>query len=422
MSTTTRRQHVVEPGSQTDAPRPAWQRVAPVAMAHLAVDLAAGAFLATLPATIARLGHGGATFGALVALFSVTALGLQPLLGNLADRFGHRTTAAFSAAVSGAALMAAAVAGNIVLLALGLTVGGLAAAAFHPAAATLARNVGTASPEAAVATFAAAGTMGLALGPVVGITLMERTVGSMLLLAVPAALAGAALVVPTPPTDWAPRTRRSGVTHVVRSLQRLMVPATLVSIAATAISSTVPLLIARQAGRSTTDIAIGVSLATFSLAMAAGGVLGSALARHAPPSAILRAGLVTGAVAGALSLLTDPAGSAFVALLGVTGLAIGPAVPLLLVAAQDRLPDDQAAASGVVLGLANGLAGLAFMAVAATHDVLGLDVGLMIALGGLVPAAVVAGDSIGRRRLARHARCTTTTCGCSLPILRLARP
>lgn len=100
---------------------------------------------------------------------------------------------------------------------------------------------------------------------------------------------------------------------------------------------------------------------------------------------------------------------------------IGPAVPLLLVAAQDRLPEEQAAASGVVLGLANGLAGLAVMAIAATHGTLGLEIGVLIALLGRVPAAAIARDSIGRLPLPRQTRCSTTACGCALPTVGLAR-
>ena len=45
-------------------------------------------------------------------------------------------------------------------------VGGLASAAFHPAGAVLARRHSPKSPENSVAVFAAAGTVGLALGPI----------------------------------------------------------------------------------------------------------------------------------------------------------------------------------------------------------------------------------------------------------------
>lgn len=401
--------------------RPAWRRVAPVAFAHFAVDLAAGAFLATLPATIERLGRGGATFGALVALFSVTALALQPLLGGIADRIGYRPTAAVSGAAGAVALMGAAVAPHIALLTLGTAVGGLAAGAFHPAGATLARRLGSDSPETTVAVFAATGTVGLALGPVAGIALLGSGPGDMVLLALPAVAAAALISLGTTGGEADHTLRGPSVASVVHSLGRLVVLATLVSIAATTISSTVPLLIAQHTGR-TTDLAIGIALAAFSLAMAAGGVLGSAAARRVPPTTILGAGLVTGTVTAAVALVTDPTSAAFVALLAVTGLVIGPAVPLLLVAAQDRRPDVPAAASGVVLGLANGLAGLAFLAIAAAHGSLGLEAGVAIALLGLVPAAALASGTIGRRPRSLRTPCSVAACGCVLPAIRMARP
>ena len=406
--------------------RSAWKAVAPVVFAHFTVDLAAGAFLATLPATVERLGENGATFGLLVALFSITALGLQPVLGRVADRFGLQTTTALAGAGSALVLMAAIAAPSLGVLMLGTVGGGLASGAFHPAGAALTRRVATVRPAAAVAAFAAAGTLGLAVGPIAGIALVGRNGQRLdtLLLAIPALVVAVVLARGSKPVTT-PQPERLPVARIVRTLGRTAVAAILVSIAATVIASTVPLLIARQPGGTSTDIAIGVALATFSLSMAVGGLVGSALVNHLTPAVLVPIGLATGAVAGTLALLARPGGTAFFALLAVTGVAIGPAIPLLLIAAQDRLPESQATASGVVLGFANGIAGIAFLAIASTHGTFGLAGGALVAIAGLVPAAALIRSGA---RLTPHVphvprlMCHVTTCGCVLPAFEVTTP
>lgn len=389
--------------------------MAPVAVAHLAVDLAAAAFIATLPATVERLGAGGATLGVLVALYSITALGLQPLLGGVADRFGTRITAALTGGASAVALLAAAAAPSILLLVIGVFVGGVASSAFHPAGVALARGVAGDHPEPAVAAFAAAGTIGVGVGPIAGIAVMGASSepSAMLILAVPA-LAIGAFVAAGPAGSALPPTTTVSVTTVVRTLGRTATIAVAVAMAVTAIASTLPLLIAGQPGGSTTDGSIGLALGAFSISMAAGGVLGSALVGRIAPSTILQAGLTVGAAAGAVTVLLGPGGPTFFPLLAVTGIALGPAVPLLLVTAQDRLPQHQAAASGVILGFANGLAGTAFLVIASTHGSLGLEPGVLVALATLVPAAALVSRSDRSTPPPRRPWSQVTTCGCAL--------
>jgi MFS family permease len=399
----------------TDPPGRATVRL--IALSHLAVDLAAGAFLATLPATLERLDAPGAALGFVIAAYSVVALGLQPLLGRIADLVGLRRTSVVSAVAASVVLTAAGASSNLGLLVLGVVVGGLASGAFHPAGAALARVAAPTSPERAVAAFAAAGTVGLALGPVAGIAIVGSTGApfAMAVLAVPAV--ASALPLMRHDHQDLPTSRRERV-PVLRTLQplgRIAALATLVSIAATAVASTVPLLIARRPGGTSTDLSIGVALATFSLALALGGIVAGVVVRRTAPTLVVRGGLVAAAAAGVVALLFEPGGAAFTVALGATGFALGPAIPILLVAAQDRLPGSQAAASGVVLGFANGVAGVVFMAIAATHGVLGLEPGAVLALLGLLPAAALTGSGMARSSVARRtiARCRVTACGCA---------
>jgi FSR family fosmidomycin resistance protein-like MFS transporter len=386
---------------------------------HLAVDLVGGGFAALLPTITERLALSSTGAGVLVALFSVSALGSQPLMGGLADRFDARHITAIAAGVAAAVLAAAAVVTSVLALVAVIIVGGLASAAFHPAGALLARRHSPASPENAVAVFAAAGTVGLALGPIAALALADDAARSrVLLLAVPA-------LVVAPVIWW-----RSRVSVRSRTLPResrpakgvllqgevpkLAAAATLVAIAGTTIASTLPRWIAAQPGRDTTDPAIGWALATFALAAAAGGVTAGRLASRVGSARLLRLSLLTAAIpAAALAFATPATGASFVALL-LTGFLIGPAIPLLLVAAQNEAPERAATASGMIMGLSHGLAGVAFIGVSVIIGTAGYGAGVLTGTAALVPAAFIVRTRIpdASPTLADTARCVITTCRC----------
>ncbi len=393
--------------------------VAAAGATHLAVDLVGGGFAALLPTIAERLSLSSTGAGVLVALFSVSALGSQPLMGGLADRFDARHITALAAGVAATVLAAAAVVTSLLPLIAVIIVGGLASAAFHPSGAVLARRQSPGSPENAVAVFAAAGTVGLALGPIAAIALAGDSAPSrVLLLAVPA-LVVAPLIWrrsrAAAPSRSVPRERRSAKGVLLHGeVPKLVAAATLVAIATTSIASTVPRWIADQPGRSTTDPAIGWALATFALAAAAGGVIAGRLASRVGSNRLLRLSLLAAAIPAGVLAFTPPATAAsFVALL-LTGLLIGPAIPLLLVAAQNQAPERAATASGMIMGLSHGLAGVAFIGVSVIISTAGYGAGVLTGATALLPAAFIVrthGSASGPA-LTNTARCIIATCRC----------
>lgn len=362
-----------------------------LALSHFGVDLVSAGFFALIPATVERLDQSMSMVGVLVALFSITALGSQPLLGAFADRHGHARTASL-AAVAGSLLLAAAVVmPTTIALITAVVIGGLAAGAFHPAGAALARTSTTRAPERAVATFAAAGTVGLAFGPIAAISLLAWWGGwSLSLLALPAAFASLRIWRRRDRTTEAvgERVDRGQLGRLVRD--RTTAVATLVALTSTAIVSTIPLWISAQPGRSSHDPAIGVALGAFSLASAAGGLAGSSLTGRVAAVRILHLGLIGASAAAASIFLTTPASAPFYAALVLAGLLTGPTMPILLVAAQDMFPDQRAAASGTIVGLSNGVAGVAILGVAVLFDRVGFRAGAALALVALLSAAAIA--------------------------------
>jgi FSR family fosmidomycin resistance protein-like MFS transporter len=386
---------------------------------HLAVDLAGGGFAALLPTVAERLSLSSTGAGVLVALFSVSALGSQPLMGGLADRFDTRHITAITAVVAAGVLPAAAVVTSLLPLIAVIIVGGLASAAFHPAGAVLARRHSPASPENAVAVFAAAGTVGLALGPVAAIALAGDAAPSrVLLLAVPALVIAPVIwrrSRASVPGRALPRERGAAMGVLLRGeVPKLAAAATLVAIASTSIASTVPRWIADQPGRSTTDTAIGWALATFALSAAAGGVVAGRLASQVGAARLLHLSLLAAAISATALAFATPATTASFATLLLTGFLIGPAIPLLLVAAQNEAPDRAATASGVIMGLSHGLAGVAFIGVSVIISTAGFGAGMLVGAAALVPAAFIVRThrSAGSPALGNTARCIIATCRC----------
>ncbi len=386
---------------------------------HLAVDLVGGGFAALLPTIAERLSLSSTGAGVLVALFSVSALGSQPLMGGLADRFDPRHIAAIAAGVAAAVLAAAALVTSVLVLISVIIVGGLASAAFHPAGAMLARRQSPASPENAVAVFAAAGTVGLALGPIAAIALADDAAPiRVLLLAVPALVVAPIIwrrSRTSIPSQTVARESRSTKGVLLRGeVPKLAAAATLVAIAGTSIASTLPRWIADQPGRSTTDPAIGWALATFALAAAAGGVIAGRLAGRVGSARLLRLSLLAAAVPASALAFTTPATAASFASLLFTGLLIGPAIPLLLVAAQNEAPERAATASGMIMGFSHGIAGVAFVGVSVIIGAVGYGAGVLAGAAALLPAAFIIStrDRAVSPALANTARCIIATCRC----------
>ena len=386
---------------------------------HLAVDLVSGGFGALLPSIAERLSLSSTGVGALVALFSICALGSQPLMGGLADRFDARHVTAIAAGVAAAVLAVATVVSSVAVLVAVIVVGGLASAAFHPAGATVARRHSPATPENAVAVFAAAGTVGLALGPIAALALADGTPQARaLFLAFPALLIAPViwrrshLTVPNQTLSRTGRSARSILLH--GEVPKLAAAATLVAIASTSIATTLPLWIADQPDRSTNDPAIGWTLAIFSLAAAAGGVIAGRLAGPVGSGRLLRMSLLAAAIPASVLAFATPATAASFAALLFTGLLIGPAIPLLLVAAQNEAPERAATASGMIMDLSHGLAGVAFIGVSVIIGAAGYGAGVLTGAAALLPAAFIVSTrnrAIGTT-IAGTARCVIATCRC----------
>jgi FSR family fosmidomycin resistance protein-like MFS transporter len=318
----------------------------------------------------------------------------QPFLGALADRVGHRAFAALGVVLSSSLLSLVGVVPTVWLLFALVLVGGLGSAALHPVGTALARADGGHRASLAVSLFSAGGQVRFAFGPVVILLLVSSFgLGATPWLMVPGVLLGAALYLLLPPGE--PRTVRVTPKACVRCLMRgpvalLVVSGVLADLAFVTFASATPLWLARDQGVASDAAVIGWTLAAFSLGAAAGSV-GAGLLSGRVSRPLLIAGSMLLAVVPLVGMLhLSVTGPAFFAAVVLAGVLVYANFPLMIVSAQELAPHAVATASGMLMGLSTGVAGVLYIGVGKLQEVLGLTTALTIGYLALIPAAFVA--------------------------------
>ncbi|MFC7621732.1 MFS transporter [Microlunatus sp. GCM10028923] len=357
-----------------------------LAVGHGGVDCYQGMVAALVPIFVLERGYSLPAAGGLVLASSLTSSVVQPLFGLLGDRRPARWIVPVSVLITGAGIGTLGLVGEpwLVILLVGLS--GVGIAAFHPAAARLAREL-SGGDHVQMSWFALGGNVGFAVAPF----LVAGTVGALGLAASPFLIIPAAVaLIMVLGCLRAHRAVASGTTEARaaaipatedrRSFGRLTVAIMARSVIFVGLGSFVALF-AQQ------DPALGpaggtVALFVLYLGGAFGTVIGGRLARRWPRTRILRWSY----------LLTAPALIGLVFAPGVLRLIFVAIVSILLYVpfslhltlAQDYLPRHLGTASGVTLGLAVSVGGLASPALGGLAEQIGLP-------GALLSLIIVAG-------------------------------
>lgn len=399
--------------------------VALLSLLHLYSDALTSMLTALLPSLQDRFGLNATQLATLVAVSSLTSNASQPLLGGLADRFGAGRVAAIGALAGAALLSLMPIASTPALLGVVLVLGGLGVAAFHPAAAALARAVGGARSDFAVSIFSAAGTIGIALGPVLLIAVIasygiDRTPW----MAAPVAALAFALLILTSgarrPTGNRPRGLRALNLGLLRGpIGWLALAAILASTAAMGFTNGLVLWLSNEQGRAADDTAIGWTVASFSLASAGGGIVASLLTRRLPRAWLAAGTLALAVVPFNLALHTSPGTVAYYALVAAAGALSQASYPILIVSAQHLAIYAAATAASLVMGFATGVAGITYIAVGGLQDLIGFEPAIRVISLILLPAAWITLVMLRRHfhgpdasRLGQTI-CACATCRCS---------
>jgi MFS transporter, FSR family, fosmidomycin resistance protein len=372
-----------------------------IAGAHLTNDAFTNILPVYLPTLQVRFGLGEALLATLVAIISISANVLQAFMGALTDRWGRRRMAALGLFVGSVLMSFIAVAPTFWALVLILAIGGLGSAIFHPGAVGMMRDVG-ARKSLFIGVFAAAGALGSAIMPVVVLWIM-RTHGPQYVpwLAVIGIVVSIVLFVFAPTQV----TRSGAQAPKVFDPKLFAGPVGLLSLAgimrATAFvsfSNAMPLFLVNVRGFAPDAPVIGLTLAAYGVASAAGGMLVGVVERRVGRIRLIVATMLLAVPMAIATLLVEPATPLYYVVVAAAGALANASVPLLVVSAQDLAPHAVGSASGMLMGFTWGTAGVAYIGFGALQEAIGIAPALTLSFVFLVPAAALAGSVLARHR------------------------
>jgi FSR family fosmidomycin resistance protein-like MFS transporter len=350
-----------------------------LAYSHVTVDFSQGAIAALVPFLVLDRGYSYAAAAGIVLAFSLVSSVVQPVFGALGDRWTMRWLIPVSILLAGAGIAAVGVVDSFWFTAIAASVSGVGVAAYHPAGAGRAREISD-GEHVLMSWFSLGGNLGFALAPlVVAATIGVLGLRASPLLLIPALTGVVAVALIRRGRQPAAEAAAGSPDRVASGrddwgvFARLSVAITCRSIVFVGMGSFIVLFMHEHRGVS--DTLAATSLFVFYLGGAFGTAIGGHLARRFPRVAILRWSylLAVPVVAGML-LIPGPAAWLFIALASVV---LYVPFSLHVTLGPDVLPRHMGTASGVTLGLAVSVGGLASPAIGALADRVGLEYALL---------------------------------------------
>jgi MFS transporter, FSR family, fosmidomycin resistance protein len=357
---------------------------------HLCVDLCQGAVPALLPFLAAERGYSYAALGALVLFSTIGSSIIQPLFGLLSDRFARPWLLPVGLTLAGVGIAFVGPAPSYGLTALAVVVSGVGVAAFHPEGAKFANLASRERKGRGMSLFSVGGNAGFALGPLLTtpLVLLFGLTGTVALAVLPLA---AALLL----TRALPRLRQLEETVTDETVgagrddwgafSRLGGMIALRSGVYFGLQAFIPAYFIAELGSSKAagNAALTVMLAAGAVGTLVGGVL---VDRRGARTVLIG----TQAVLLPLLLVLPLAGAAAAtALLALVGFAAIASFSITILLGQTYLPSRVGLASGITLGLAIGLGGVAATALGVVADAFGLDAVLWTIAALPVPALLL---------------------------------
>jgi FSR family fosmidomycin resistance protein-like MFS transporter len=360
---------MADPASPSTSPP--WKRTALLFVGHLLNDGFASFFAPLLPLLINRLGLSLALAGALGTIRIVTNSLIQPGLGHLVDRVQRPWLVIVGPLLTVLAMSFIGRVEGFVQLLIVMLISGAGTALFHPAAAALVAADRPQRHGMLMAFFSSGGALGGAIAPIVIVAFVERfTILQTPWLIAPGLLILAAFAIPLRrvlPSMERKDVRRARFSELPSRLVLLWLVIVMSSTCSTAFATFLAVLISERGGSAFLG---GVAISVFFLTGAAAGFLAGNLSDRFGRKAVILTSLVL-ATPFYVLFLHGPvsAAVAFIAAAGVFGLS---SIPVGVVAAQECLPGRTGLVSGLVMGLAWGVGGLALTPIGWLADRFGL--------------------------------------------------
>jgi len=351
---------------------------------HGGVDFASGAIPALIPFIVAEFDLGYAAAGLLMLAVTASSSLVQPVFGIWSDRHGALWLLPGGLALAALGTGLIGIAPSFPLVVALAFAAGLGIAAYHPEGAKFAAYASTKRRASGMSLFNVGGNLGYALGPIVvtPFVLWFGLEGSML-AAIPALVVAVGLARALPqlallrPTGQVGR-ESAGETQV-GAMAILVGVILLRSVAWFALLAFVPLWVVSQGG---SEVAGNRQLSLMLIAGVAGTLT---LGPVADRVGLRRTLVVTQALLLPLILVFLEVGGVVgaIALMGVGFCVVG-TFGITIVLSQLYLPYNTGMASGLAVGLAMGIGGVAAVVLGGVADAVDLKTALVLA--ALAPA------------------------------------
>jgi len=365
--------------------------MAALSSGHLAADLAQGALPALLPYLVVKFDLTYTMAAALVLAATISSSIVQPAFGLWSDARGALWLLPLGVVLAGLGMAAATVAPTYPLLLGAVLVSGLGVAAYHPEGSKFASYVSGARRASGMSLFSIGGNVGFALGPLVAsfaIVTLGLGLGGGALVAVPGLAIAVFLLVTLrylggfAPSVTGREAREAAAPSQHRGLALLIGVIGLRSLAHMGLFTFVPLWEVSQGA----SAAYGTRLlAAFLLAGAVGTLVGGPLADRFGRRRILTWSFV--AAAPLVLTYVVVGGWIGAGALILSGAAIIGTFGVSLVMSQEYMPGRVGMASGLSIGFAIGLGGVAAVTLGAVADAIDLRTALLLTAAG--PALAV---------------------------------
>jgi FSR family fosmidomycin resistance protein-like MFS transporter len=364
--------------------------MAALSSGHLATDLAQGALPALLPFLVVKFDLTYTMAAALVLAATVSSSLIQPAFGVWSDVRGALWLLPAGVAVAGVGMALASVAPTYPLVLVAVLAAGVGVAAYHPEGSKFASYVSGERRASGMAFFSVGGNLGFALGPVLasGLVLWLGLTGGLLLALPGLAVAAGLLAVRPYLEEFAPGTaageREDRTVERRGGLALLLGVVGLRSVAHMGLFTFVPLY---EVARGHSEAHGTLLLSLFLLMGAIGTLFGGRLADRLGRRAVLLGSFVvstplilvyavTGGIVGEIALVLSGA-----AVIGTFGVS--------LVLSQEYMPSRVGMASGLSIGLAIGLGGVAALTLGAVADAVDLETAVAATAAGPALAFLV---------------------------------
>ncbi|MCW3013915.1 MAG: Major Facilitator Superfamily [Solirubrobacterales bacterium] len=389
-----------------------------LAAAHAICDIYQGAVPALLPFLLAAHGWSYGTGSLLVLAATLSSSIVQPVFGHVSDKRPAPWLMPVGFVVAGLGLSVVGLLSSPTAAFVAVLVSGLGVAAFHPEGSRAAAYAAGPRKATGMSYFSVGGNIGWALGPLlVTATVLPFGLGATVLLALPA-LAGAVLTSLELPRLRLARDRATAAAaHATaiavreqtdpprddwKAFTTLTGAVAARSIVYFGLMTFVPLYFVDvlHTSKAAGETALIVYLVAGAVGTLAGGRLADRFGRRPLllTSFTLQAPLLVLFLAGGPRLAT--------AALGLMGLIAIATFSISVVMGQAYLPNHLGVASGVTLGLAIGIGGLAASALGLLADAAGprapLEALIAVPLVGLVCVVALPREAASRSRRARR--------------------